>query len=124
MVFSVMNDRVNFRGVIAATRLGGCLAMALWTAAMLATGRAAAAEPASFASLSTEYERDIRPLAKQFCLDCHSTAKQTGDLDLERFSTLDAVRRSTKTWLKVAEMLDNGEMPPKKARQPSAAQRK
>ena len=57
------------------------------------------------------------------CLKCHSTAEQEGDLDLERFATLDDARRDTKAWLKVAEMLDNGEMPPKKARQPSAEER-
>ncbi len=77
-----------------------------------------------FAGLGEEYARQTRPLMKQFCLDCHSTAKQTGELDLERFGTLEAVRRGTKVWLKVAEMLDNGEMPPKDAKQPSAAQRK
>src|SRR5687768_12053745 len=66
-----------------------------------------------FAGLGDEYAQQTRPLLKQFCLDCHSTAKQTGELDLERFGTLEAVRRGTKAWLKVAEMLDNGEMPPK-----------
>ena len=60
----------------------------------------------------------------QVCLNCHSTAKQKGDLDLERFASLEDVRRDTKVWLKVAEMLDNGEMPPKEAQQPTAAERK
>jgi hypothetical protein len=45
-------------------------------------------------------------------------------LDLERFASLTDVRRSPRVWQKVAEMLDNGEMPPKKATQPSEAQRK
>ena len=34
------------------------------------------------------------------------------------------MRRSTTTWLKVAEMLDNGEMPPKDAPQPTPETRK
>ncbi len=83
-----------------------------------------AAEPESFESLAAEYQREIQPLTKQFCLRCHSAAEKEGELDLERFATLDAVRHSTKTWLKVTEMLDNGEMPPKDAAQPSAEQRK
>ncbi len=58
------------------------------------------------------------------CLNCHSTAKQKGDLDLERFASLKDIRRDTKVWLKVAEMLDNGEMPPKEAKQPTSAERK
>jgi hypothetical protein len=78
----------------------------------------------AFDAIGSEYGRDIRPIVRQFCLKCHSTAEQKGDLDLERFSKLDDVRRDTKAWLKVAEMLDNGEMPPKDARQPSTAQRK
>ena len=78
----------------------------------------------AFDAIGSEYAREIRPLMSQFCLNCHSTAKHKGDLDLERFSKLDDVRRGTKVWLKVAEMLDNGEMPPEKSRRPSAEQRK
>ena len=85
-----------------------------------------AAEPKRdyFAGLSDEYRTQIRPVMQQFCLGCHSTALRTGELDLERFATLAEVRRGTKVWLKVAEMLDNGEMPPKSARQPAPEQRK
>jgi hypothetical protein len=77
-----------------------------------------------FDAIGSEYAREIRPLMTQWCLKCHSTAKQKGDLDLERFSTLGDVRRETKVWLKVVEMLDNGEMPPKESQQPSADQRR
>ena len=85
-----------------------------------------AAEPKRdyFAGLSDEYRTQIRPVMQQFCLGCHSTALRTGELDLERFATLAEVRRGTKAWLKVAEMLDKGEMPPKSARQPAPEQRK
>ncbi len=92
--------------------------------AVAPAARAQSPQGDPFAALADEYARQTRPLVKQFCLDCHSTAKQTGELDLERFGTLESVRRGTKVWLKVAEMLDNGEMPPKDARQPSADQRK
>ena len=85
-----------------------------------------AAEPKidHFAGLAEEYVSKTRPLMKLFCLECHSTAKQEGELDLERFAKLDDVRRGTKAWLKVVEMLDNGEMPPKDSKQPSVEQRK
>jgi hypothetical protein len=89
------------------------------------TAPSLAAEPVRFDVLSSEYARDIKPLLKQFCLDCHSTVKQEGELDLERFAKLDDVRRDTKVWLKAAEMLDTNEMPPKEAKpQPTAAQKK
>ena len=56
-------------------------------------------------------------------MTCHSTEEQEGDLDLERFDTLKAVRADARAWQKVAEMLDNGEMPPKKASQLSGDER-
>ena len=73
-------------------------------------------DPATFAPLAKDYEAAIRPLLKQYCLKCHSTVEQEGDLDLERFLTFDNVKRDSKVWIKVVEMLDNGEMPPKKNR--------
>lgn len=91
----------------------------------LAPSLAAAAEPVAFEVLGTEYARDIKPILKSFCLDCHSAAKQDGELDLERFAALSDVRNGTRVWLKVAEMLDTNEMPPKDAKpQPTAAQKK
>ncbi|MBI5760920.1 MAG: DUF1592 domain-containing protein [Planctomycetales bacterium] len=89
-----------------------------------ATRDGIAADQTAFDAIGAEYTRDVRPLLTQFCLRCHSMEKQEGELDLERFAKLDDVRRGTAAWLKVAEMLDNGEMPPKKSKQPSAEQRK
>ncbi|MBI1918750.1 MAG: DUF1592 domain-containing protein [Planctomycetes bacterium] len=85
-----------------------------------------AAEPLPdyFAGLAEEYTGQTRPLLQQFCLKCHSAAKRKGDLDLERFATLAEVRRGTRAWLKIVEMLDSGEMPPKNAKQLAPEQRK
>ena len=80
--------------------------------------------PDPLAGLADEYRTQTRPLLQQFCPSCHSSVKPAGDLDLERFKTFAEVRRGTKTWLKVIEMLDNGEMPPIESRQPSEEQRK
>jgi hypothetical protein len=30
------------------------------------------------------FEQTIRPVLKEYCITCHSTEKQKGDLDLER----------------------------------------
>jgi hypothetical protein len=81
------------------------------------------AEPVGFEALAAEYSQFARPLLKQFCLDCHSTAAKEGELDLERFSSFDAVRGDSRAWLKVVEMLDHREMPPKDAPQPDSSQR-
>ncbi len=86
--------------------------------------RAVGDEATSFDELQKQYGDQIHQILKQFCLDCHSTEKQEGELDLQRFTALADVRRDVKAWQKVAEMLDNGEMPPEDSEQPSDAQQK
>ena len=80
-------------------------------------------EPASFDMLGAQYKRDVRPLLEHFCLDCHSSEKKEGELDLERFANLVEVRSGTQVWLNVVEMLAGGEMPPEDSEQPSSQQR-
>ncbi|HVE41352.1 MAG TPA: DUF1592 domain-containing protein [Planctomycetota bacterium] len=74
--------------------------------------------------LGRDYAEKVRPVLAKYCLDCHSTQKKKGDLDLERFSSLDAIRKDLKPWPLVIENLENGEMPPKKSAQPGAEDRK
>ena len=72
---------------------------------------------------TADFEKEIRPLLAEFCLKCHSTKDHKGDLDLERFKSLDAVKRDAKVWLQVEEQLELGEMPPKDKPQLSSAQK-
>src|SRR5216117_2429183 len=74
-------------------------------------------------SLAADYEKEIRPLFKEFCFACHSTEKHKGDLDLERFTSLGEVMKHPKVWQSVVEQLSLGEMPPKEKPQPAEAQR-
>src|SRR5580704_4633206 len=71
-----------------------------------------------------EYAEQIQPLMKKYCLDCHSTKNKKGSLDLERFSTLDSIRKDLKPWQGLIEMLEAEEMPPKNKPQPTAEERK
>jgi len=80
--------------------------------------------PAAAPDLGAEYAERIKPILQKHCLSCHSTSKKKGDLDLERFSSLDAVRKDLKPWPLVIENLENGEMPPKKSPQPTAEERR
>ena len=82
------------------------------------------AEDTPFERLGDEYQQQVHGLVERFCLECHSTKAKEGELDLQRFLTLADVRRSPRAWQKVAEMLDNGEMPPKDAPQLSPDQRR
>jgi len=57
-----------------------------------------------------EYVQNIRPLLKRFCLECHSMAKHSGELDLKRFASDKNVRQDLNVWPLVIDMLANGEM--------------
>lgn len=90
--------------------------------ALLAGGTGTAQKPA--ADAKTEYATVVQPLIKKYCLACHSTKVKKGSLDLERFASLDQVRKDLKPWQHLIEMLEAGEMPPKEKPQPTAAERK
>ena len=95
-----------------------------WSLAMIATpGLVHADEPQAIDAHAKDFEATTLPLLKRYCHECHSTEEQEGDLDLERFATLDHIRNAPRVWQRVAEMLDNGEMPPKEARQLADAER-
>ncbi|MEZ6071145.1 MAG: DUF1592 domain-containing protein [Pirellulales bacterium] len=82
-----------------------------------------AAPPSPFDELGHEYETAVTAIVRQYCLDCHSTDAHEGELDLERFPTLQEVRHDPPAWQKVAEILDSGEMPPDDSPQPTADER-
>lgn len=69
------------------------------------------------------FQQNIRPLLRDYCLTCHSTEKQEGELDLERFATLAQVQQDTQVWEHVQEQLALGTMPPAEAPQLSDQQR-
>jgi hypothetical protein len=76
------------------------------------------------ADLAGEYTQVVRPLLQKFCLDCHSTKVKKGSLDLERFTSVEAIRKDLKTWQHLIEQVEAGEMPPKARTQPTEAERK
>ena len=83
-----------------------------------------AQEPPASADLSAEFAKIVQPLLKQYCLDCHSAKTKKGSLDLERFATLNDLRKDVKPWQMMIEQIETGEMPPKGKPQPTEAQKK
>ena len=63
------------------------------------------------------FDLAIRPLLRDYCVTCHSTDKQEGEFDLERFLNLEQVKRHADVWERVQEQMALGEMPPKDAKQ-------
>ncbi len=64
------------------------------------------------------FESRIGPMIHTYCLECHSSHKKKGDLDLEAMLTPGMFSRYFKEWENVVEQLHAGDMPPPKAIQP------
>lgn len=73
---------------------------------------------------ASDFLKDVRPVLAEFCITCHSTEKQKGDLDLERFTSTEQVQRDPIVWQHALEQIRDSEMPPKDKPQPSAEQLK
>jgi hypothetical protein len=65
---------------------------------------------------ATAFTENIRPLLAKYCQECHSAERMEADIDLAAFRALDDVRKQARTWQKVGEMLDSGQMPPPEAK--------
>jgi uncharacterized membrane protein len=75
------------------------------------------------ASAEASFNGEIRPLLNQYCLVCHSAAKHTGDVNLERFTLFKDVLEEPRVLQKVVEQLSVDAMPPKGMPQPVANER-
>ncbi len=80
--------------------------------------------PAPSGEVGDAYVKRIQPLLKKYCFECHSKKVHKGDLDLERFDSLAAIRKDLKPWQHLIEQVEAGEMPPKGKPQPTADERK
>ncbi len=69
----------------------------------------------AYAELAEDYTKVIRPLMAKKCYECHDATKTKGDVNLERFENLDAIKAEPELWQTVLEKVQAYEMPPKKA---------
>jgi hypothetical protein len=74
--------------------------------------------------LGDSLSKEIQPLLKKYCHECHSKTVMEADVDLTTFANIADVRRHPKVWQKAGAMLDSGQMPPKDSPQPTDAERK
>jgi len=70
------------------------------------------AAPAEQATFEKQFAGEVQPVLSQYCYQCHGNGKHKGDLTLDQYKSAAAVQGDGKTWLKVVEMVRNGEMPP------------
>jgi hypothetical protein len=99
------------------------VAMLGWLVLRADTGQSAPTAPVD-PPTDVVFAAKVRPMIARYCLGCHSTKVKKGDLDLERFSSLEVARHDLKPWQSVIEMLSAEEMPPKAKPQPTTDERK
>jgi hypothetical protein len=76
------------------------------------------------ANLDRQFSGTVRPFLERYCLDCHGKEKPEAELDLSPFTSVGAVIGGFSYWELVQERLEEGDMPPEKAKQhPKTAQR-
>ena len=102
------------------TRLVLCAAATNGIFLVCATGNSQDAR--SLNITQAEYSSTIQPLLTKFCFKCHSGETTEADVDLAAFSTIASMSRQTKVWLKIRDMLDSRQMPPKDSPQASEAE--
>ena len=81
------------------------------------------AQDAQIVKFQQEYDQQILGLLKQYCYDCHNQDLTEADLDLEVFESVADIQSNTKPWIRISQMLDSRQMPPKESDQPTDQQR-
>jgi mono/diheme cytochrome c family protein len=71
-----------------------------------------------------DFAREIQPLFSRYCFECHDARKQKGDVRLDTIDPDIVSGQDAETWNHVLDMINGGEMPPRKADQPSNEERR
>ena len=71
-----------------------------------------------------DFEKQIVPLLKEACFECHSGASSSGDLDLGRLVRVKPLVVNRSHWVNVIQQLKVRSMPPTKEAQPTEANRR
>lgn len=96
------------------------LALAPWWPELACASEAGAADRAA----AERYRKDIVPLLETYCYDCHGDGAKKGELSLDSFSTLEAMRHNRGTWKRIRDHIGYGLMPPPDEDQPGAAEKR
>ena len=71
-----------------------------------------------------DFRQDVRPALQALCFRCHGEKKQEGGIRFDRLDPDPANGPDAETWHDALDQLNLGEMPPPKAQQPTAKQRR
>ncbi len=70
--------------------------------------------------LEQAFQRQIRPLLEEHCLECHDADSPEAQLDLSTFEQVTQVTKAHQTWETILERVAAEEMPPAEAADPLA----
>ncbi len=71
-------------------------------------------------SAADTFTDKVLPFLKTYCVECHNQKTKQGELDLTRYTTAAKAIEDFKQWEHVVTFLRKEEMPPAKAKQPTA----
>ncbi|MEM8667091.1 MAG: DUF1592 domain-containing protein [Planctomycetota bacterium] len=72
----------------------------------------------------SDIDRDVTPLLKKFCFDCHSNESSSGELNFEQLLRTTPIVKNRRKWINVIEQTKNHVMPPEDWQQPTIEERK
>lgn len=70
------------------------------------------------------YEKEVQPVLKSLCFECHGPTKAEGGVRFDRLDPDLVNGPHAETWHDALDQLNLGEMPPRKAKQPTPHQRR
>ena len=91
----------------------------IFTLTCLGVVAVGASEKAMYAG----YEKTLKPLLMQYCIDCHGGKKVKGEVDFTKIKTGKDVADAFELWEKVTGVIKHKDMPPEDEKQPTDAQR-
>ena len=72
----------------------------------------------------TSYQKQILPMMKQYCWDCHGDDARKGEISFNSHTNVSAMLADRHTWEQVMQVVKDGDMPPKKKKsQPTDQER-
>ena len=74
----------------------------------------------SLAGDEAEFDTRIRPLLRQYCLDCHDAETSEADVDLSSVRSSGDLVTNRRLWRRAWQVIDSHRMPPEEMPQPSA----
>ena len=78
----------------------------------------------SLAAAEQDYKKQVEPLLKNYCYDCHGDGANKGDVSLDGSTNFTSHLGNRKLWLAVWQNLQTQMMPPAKKPQPTDAERR